>query len=64
MESTNIPVRKKTSETKIGKVKYIVTSVFSETSRETADQKLLRLVSDRVCTEMKTGSGVFVGETT
>ena len=53
MQKENLPVRTKTSETRIRKVKYIVTSVFSETSRETADQKLLKLVSDRVSGAIK-----------
>ena len=50
----------KTSETTIGKVKYIVTSIFSETARETAEQKFLRLVSDRVSDELKTSEAALI----
>jgi hypothetical protein len=53
MENEKKPVRSRTSEMMIGKVKYIVTTHYNENGRETAEQKLLRIVSNRVAEEMK-----------
>ncbi len=41
-------VLSKTEEMVIGKNKYIVTTSFSATARETAEQKFMRYVTDRV----------------
>ena len=42
-----------TSEMVIGKITYIVTTHFKETARETAEDKLLRIVTDRIAAEIK-----------
>jgi hypothetical protein len=42
-----------TTRTQIGKTLYIVKTMPSERATETAEQKLVRLVSDRVSAEMK-----------
>jgi len=52
MENT-ATVNSKTTEMKIGKVTYIVTSFYKENGRETAEQKLQRYVTDRVSDELK-----------
>jgi hypothetical protein len=52
MSETN-PIRSKTEVMVIGKNKYIVNTHFKENGRETAEQKLLRLVSNRISAEMK-----------
>ena len=49
----NKPVLSRTTEMKIGKVNYIVTSHYKENGRETAEQKLLRYVTARVAEELK-----------
>ena len=46
------PVLNKTEEMFIGKNRYIVTTTFNETARETIEQKYLRYVTDRVSTVM------------
>jgi len=43
----------KTSEMKIGKTTYIINSHYKETGRETAADKLFRLVSSRVAANLK-----------
>ena len=55
METKNKPVRSKKTVTVIGNTTYIVTTHFKENARETAEQKLLRLVSDRVAAEIASG---------
>jgi hypothetical protein len=50
---SNTPVLSKTTEVKIGRVNYIVTSHYKETGRETSDQKYMRYVSGRVNEELK-----------
>jgi hypothetical protein len=47
---TSVPER--TTEKIIKNTAYIVNSFFSETARETAEQKLLRLVTERVSVEL------------
>ena len=42
------PIRSQTTEMIIGKCRYIVTTHFKENGRETAEQKMLRYVSDRI----------------
>ena len=42
-----------TTEIKIGKTTYIVTTHFNEKGRETAEDKLFRIVSNRVAAEIK-----------
>jgi len=54
MNTENKPVRSRTSEMKIGKVTYIVTANYKENGRETAEQKLLRYVTERVSEAVKT----------
>lgn len=53
MAEVNTPVRSKKSEVVIGKTNYIVTCTFNDKSRETADQKFLKLVTERVAKELK-----------
>ena len=50
----------RTSEMQIGKVTYIVTSHFKEGGSETAEDKLFRLVSDRITEEMKSGANPLI----
>lgn len=49
------PICSKTTEMVIGKCKYIITTHFNENGRETAEQKMLRYVSDRIADEVKNG---------
>ena len=49
----SVPVRSKTTEMVIGKCKYIVTAHYNETGHETAEDKLFRIVADRISSEMK-----------
>jgi len=49
----NSPVQSKTEEMVIGKNIYTVTTTFSDTARETVEQKYLRYVSDRVSAAIK-----------
>ena len=44
-------VLSRTTETKIGNTLYIITSVFSPSARETAEQKLLRLAAESALKE-------------
>jgi len=53
MNTENTPVRSRTTEMKIGKMTYIVTAHYKENARETAEQKLLRYVSERVAEAMQ-----------
>lgn len=65
MEDKNNPVRSKTTEMQIGNTTYIVTSTFKENARETAEQKLLRLIADHISTEIKSlETGLIVGNLT
>jgi hypothetical protein len=43
----------KATEMKIGKIKYIVTTHCNPNGRETAEQKYLRYVTERVAEELK-----------
>ncbi|GHU53423.1 hypothetical protein FACS1894132_05540 [Clostridia bacterium] len=52
MEKSTL-VRSKTTEMKIGKVNYIVTTHCNPSGRETAEQKYLRYVTERVAEELK-----------
>lgn len=47
------PIRSRTTEIQIGKTTYIVTTTFNENARETAEQKLLRLIENRIADELK-----------
>jgi len=47
------PVLSKTTEMKIGKVNYIVTTHYNKNGCETAEQKLLRLITDRIAEDAK-----------
>jgi hypothetical protein len=47
------PVLSKTSEMKIGRVTYIVNSHYKADGRETADEKYLRYITNRVTDEVK-----------
>ena len=48
----NKPVLSQTSEIKIGKVTYIVNTHYKKDGRETAEDKLFRLVSNRISVEL------------
>jgi hypothetical protein len=48
-----IPDSSNTTEIKIGKVTYIVTTHFNKNGRETAEDKLFRIISNRVAAEIK-----------
>lgn len=48
-----MPIRSKTTEMVINKCRYIVTAHYNEAGRETAEDKLFRLVSNRISSEMK-----------
>jgi len=51
--------------TQIGKTLYTVKTLPSERATETAEQKLVKLVSERVSTELKSvNNPVFAGKTT
>jgi hypothetical protein len=50
---SNTPILSRTTEVKIGRVNYIVTSHYKKDGRETADQKYMRYVSGRVKEELK-----------
>jgi len=54
MSKENKPIRSQTSEMKFGNTTYIVTTTFNEHARETVEQKLIQLVSDRISNEIKT----------
>jgi len=46
------PIRSKTSEMRFGNTTYKITTSFNEQARETVEQKLLRLVVDRISSEI------------
>jgi len=48
MNTASKPVLSRTTEMKIGKMNYIVTTHYNKNGRETAKDKLLRYVSNRV----------------
>ena len=52
----NTPIRSKTTEMKIGKTTYIVTSSFDKSANETVNQKLVRYVADRIIADTKADS--------
>jgi hypothetical protein len=60
MNNENKPVLSRTSEMKIGKVTYIVKSHYKPDGRETAEQKFLRFVSDRVAAEINKPGNIAV----
>jgi hypothetical protein len=49
----NQSIRSQTSEMRIGNVTYIVNTIFNENGRETAEQKLVRYVADRILNDYK-----------
>ena|GEM_PF-1170213 len=51
--NNSAPVHSRTSETLIGKTKYVVTTHYNENGRETAEDNLLRCVTSRVSGELK-----------
>jgi len=51
-KTTDHPTARETRKSIRG-VEYIVNSFFKEDARETAEQKLLRLVKERVASEVK-----------
>ncbi len=53
METSNKPVRSRTSEMVIGKTKYIITSHFKENGRETAEEKYVDYIADKVADRLK-----------
>ncbi len=42
------PIRSQTSEMRIGGVTYIVNTIFNENGRETAEQKLVKYVTNSI----------------
>jgi hypothetical protein len=50
----NNPVLSKTSEMRIGNMTYVVTSHYKENGRENAEDKLFRLVCNRISGDKKT----------
>ena len=54
MNTEKKPVRSRTSEMMINGTTYIVTTHYNEKARETAEQKMLRLVTNRVTEALKT----------
>jgi hypothetical protein len=53
MDTERKPIRSRTTEMIINKVKYIVTTQFNENGTETIDDKLFRIVTNRIAEEMK-----------
>jgi len=53
MKTVTKQITSRTSEMNIGNITYIVTTHYNKDGRETAEQKLLRLVTDRVSSELK-----------
>ena len=49
----NKPILSQTSEMRIGKVNYIITTHYNENGSETAEDKLFRLVSNRIANDVK-----------
>lgn len=62
METKNSPVLSQTTETIIKGCRYIVTTHYKENARETAEQKLMRYVSMRIDSEIKSDSEVIISE--
>jgi len=58
----NTPVYSRTTEMQIGKCKYIVTSHYNENGRETADDKFLRYVQNRVSDKIKDAENRLTSE--
>jgi hypothetical protein len=54
MEATITPVHSKTTEMKIGKTVYIVTTHYNPSGRETAEEKMFRIVTSRINEAVKT----------
>ena len=52
MSTENKPVRSRTSEMKIGRTTYIVTTTFNEKASETIGQMLVRYVADRISSDV------------
>ena len=46
------PIRSQTTEMKLGNTTYVVTTTFNRQARETVEQKLLRLVTERISGEI------------
>lgn len=58
--TTKNPIRSRTTEMKIGRTVYIVTSSFNESAKETVEQKLMRLISDRASIEIKSRENAVI----
>jgi hypothetical protein len=54
MENKQKPVLSRTEEVVIGRNRYIVTTHFKENGRETAEDKLFRVVTSRISHQLKT----------
>jgi len=52
MENKSL-VRSRTTEMEIGRCTYIVTTHYNSEGRETAEDKLFKIVSDRIAEELK-----------
>jgi len=50
---TNEQTLSKTTEMKIGKINYIITTYYNKNGCETAEQKLLRLIANRIADDSK-----------
>jgi len=50
---SELPVLSKTTEMKIGKINYIVTAHYNPNGCETAEQKLIRLIANRITEDAK-----------
>ena len=60
MAENKTSVKSKTTEMIIGKNKYIVTSHYKANGRETAEQKLLQYVSNRVAGDIKSPNNAVI----
>ncbi|GHV15096.1 hypothetical protein FACS1894219_11770 [Clostridia bacterium] len=61
MSELYVPVISRTTQIIINKTIYYVTSVFNKNARETAEQKFIHLIADRL--SAKINSSEFVGNT-
>ena len=52
------PVNSRTSEMVIGKCTYIVTTHFNQNGRESVEDKLLRIVSERITADIKNAKSI------
>jgi hypothetical protein len=60
MNETKKTPRSTETRTNINGVEYIVRSIFKSDARETAEQKILRLIKERVITEINKTEGAVL----